>query len=180
MASWTTNNKQICLCTYMHPYVNFMHMYVCWCMCIQSVTYNMFYTPTVGKPSGSRTPGTEVHCQNMNNDGDKWDFSSIVNSLRQDDLSLIRAPSETGKEITTSGIFFSFFLLPLSFCRLLANVVKHIMSSWIISGQREEIFRQVGAFCIKTVFFLTSTRESTEAEGGRGAGQEQTPCLQRA
>lgn len=45
-------------------------------------------------------------------------------------------------------------------------------SKWKYSAKDE-------VFGLETVF-LTSARESEEAEGGRGAGQEQTTCLQRA
>lgn len=55
------------------------------------------------------------------------------------------------------------------------------MSSSIISGQREreKLLCQENVFHSKTVF-MTFDRESEETEGGRGAGQEQTTCLQGA
>lgn len=90
----------------------------------------------------------------------------------------------TGREIRASGLFYHClpapqFILGAFGISNLQNNDEFLDHFWAQGGNGNIQPRQHNLFGIKIVF-LTSARESAEAEGGRGAGQEQTSCLQRA
>lgn len=196
-SSLSRTQKQMCVCTstYQCRWVH-IHVYFCICEWSGEGEYNMFYILSASKMSGSHTNSNKLlydsvpHglvCLNLNHGNDRWDsatgvFNSKFSGSRWSDFD-----QRSIREITTSVLFCCFTMLyPFrsSWGFLACKMCKIIVSSWTISRQRAcarvNIQQMLcNLFCIKTVF-LTSDRESTETEGGRGSGQEQTACLQRA